>query len=371
MITLKTVVERAVKKARAEQEYNNKTKKDDDLEAFVRDALPAIKVVGAGGAGNNTISRLHEMGIKGAELIAINTDAQQLVYTPADRKMLIGKRLLKGLGAGSDPRLGEQATQEDLEELNEIIKGADLIFVNAGLGGGTGSGSAPVVAETARELGSLTVAIVTLPFSSEGRVRLENAITSLAKLLKTADTIIIIPNDKLLEIAPDLPINAAFKVSDEILANAIKGIAEMITKPGLINLDFNDLKTVLAKGGPAVIGIGESQSDGTPEDRALEAVENALASPLLDVDISDADKALVNVVGGADMTLKEAEMIAEAVASKIHPRAHIIWGAMIDPELPKNMIQTMVVISGGKIPYLQELQEIAEKRLNLDIDFVE
>ncbi|HIP74247.1 MAG TPA: cell division protein FtsZ [Euryarchaeota archaeon] len=371
MITLKTVVERAVKRARAEQAEKDKTKKDDDLEAFMKEALPTIKVVGAGGAGNNTIARLHEMGIKGAELIAVNTDAQQLVYTPADRKILIGKRLLKGLGAGSDPRLGEQATQEDIEEIKEALKGADLVFVTAGLGGGTGSGSAPVIAETARELGALTVAVVTLPFSSEGRVRLENAITALAKLLKTADTIIIIPNDKLLEIAPDLPINAAFKVSDEILANAIKGITEMITKPGLINLDFNDLKTVLAKGGPAVIGMGESQNDGAPEDRALEAVENALASPLLDVDISDATKALVNVVGGADMTLKEAEMIAEAVASKIHPHAHIIWGAMIDPELPKNMIQTMVVISGGKIPYLQELQEIAEKRLNLDIDFVE
>jgi len=239
------------------------------------------------------------------------------------------------------------------------------------LGGGTGSGSAPVIAEISRELGALTVAVVTLPFSSDGKIRLENAITSLSKLMKVSDTIIIIPNDKLLEVAPDLPINAAFKVADEILANAIKGVTEMVTKPGLINLDFADLKTVLEKGGPAVIGIGESSLEGTAEDRALEAVENALTSPLLDVDISTADRALINVVGGADMTLKEAEMIAEAVASKIHPHAHIIWGAMIDEELPKNQIQAMVIISGGKIPYLEELKDIAEKRLNLDIDFVE
>ncbi len=368
---MKTVIDKAVKRARAEQAKAKKTPKDEDLEAFLKEALPVIRVVGTGGAGNNTITRLHEMGVKGAELIAVNTDAQQLIYTPADRKIIIGRRLLGGKGAGSDPRLGEQAAQEDIDEIKEALKGSDLVFITAGLGGGTGSGSAPVIAEAARELGALTVAVVTLPFSSEGRVRLENAIMSLSKLLKAADTIIIIPNDKLLEIAPDLPINAAFKVSDEILANAIKGITEMITKPGLINLDFNDLKTVLSKGGPAVIGLGESQSDGTPEDRALEAVEDALASPLLDVDISDADRALINVVGGTEMTLKEAEMIAEAVASKIHPRAHIIWGAMIDPELPKNLIQTMVVISGGRIPYLQELQDIAEKRLNLDIDFVE
>ncbi len=367
---MKSVVEKAVKRARAEMKARGKAA-DEDLQKFLEEALPVIRVVGTGGAGNNTVSRLQEMGIKGAELIAVNTDAQQLVYTRADRKILIGKRLLRGLGAGSDPKLGEQAAREDEEELRKALEGSDLVFITCGLGGGTGSGSAPVIAEIARELGALTVSVVTLPFSSEGKIRLENAITSLSKLMKNSDTIIIIPNDKLLEVAPDLPINAAFKVADEILANAIKGVTEMVTKPGLINLDFSDLKTVLEKGGPAVIGIGESSLEGTPEDRALEAVENALTSPLLDVDISTADRALINVVGGAEMTLKEAEMIAEAVASKIHPHAHIIWGAMIDEEMPKNQIQTMVIISGGKIPYLEDLKEIAEKKLNLDIDFVE
>ncbi len=370
MMAVKSVVEKAVKRARAEMKAKAKAA-DEDLQKFLEEAMPVIRVVGTGGAGNNTISRLQEMGIKGAELIAVNTDAQQLVYTRADRKILIGKRLLKGLGAGSDPKLGEQAAREDEEELRKALEGSDLVFITCGLGGGTGSGSAPVIAEIAKELGALTVSVVTLPFSSEGKIRLENAITSLSKLMKESDTIIIIPNDKLLEVAPDLPINAAFKVADEILANAIKGVTEMVTKPGLINLDFADLKTVLEKGGPAVIGIGESSLEGTPEDRALEAVENALTSPLLDVDISTADRALINVVGGADMTLKEAEMIAEAVASKIHPHAHIIWGAMIDEELPKNQIQTMVIISGGRIPYLEELKDIAERKLNLDIDFVE
>ncbi len=368
---MKTVVERAVKRAREEMKKKQEKAHDEELDKILQEALPVIKVVGAGGAGNNTISRLHEMGIHGAELIAINSDAQQLLYCRADRKILIGRRLLRGLGAGSDPRLGEQAAREDEDAIREALQGADLVFITCGLGGGTGTGAAPVIAEVAKDIGALTISVVTLPFTSEGKVRLENAILGLSKLIKISDTIIIVPNDKLLEVAPDLPINAAFKVADEILANAIKGITEMITKPGLINLDFADLKTVLEKGGPAVIGIGESSIEGSPEDRALEAVENALSSPLLDIDISDADRALVNVVGGADMTLKEAEMIAEAVASKISPNAHIIWGAMIDEDLPKNTIQAMVVIAGGRIPYLEELKDVAEKRLHLDIDFIE
>ncbi len=368
---MKTVVERAVKRAREEMKQKQKSSHDEELDKILREAMPVIKVVGVGGAGNNTISRLHEMGIHGAELVAVNSDAQQLLYCKADRKILIGRRLLRGLGAGSDPRLGEQAAREDEDSIREILEGSDLVFITCGLGGGTGTGAAPVIAEVAKDIGALTVSVVTLPFTSEGKVRLENAITGLSKLIKVSDTIIIVPNDKLLEVAPDLPINAAFKVADEILANAIKGITEMITKTGLINLDFADLRTVLEKGGPAVIGIGESSAEGSPEDRALEAVENALSSPLLDIDISDADRALINVVGGTDMTLKEAEMIAEAVASKISPNAHIIWGAMIDEDLPKNTIQAMIVIAGGRIPYLEELKEVAEKKLHLDVDFIE
>jgi len=368
---VKSVVERAVKRARKEVKKQEKTSDDEEIEKFLREALPTIKVVGAGGAGCNTINRLHEMGIYGAELIAVNTDAQQLLHTRADRKILIGKKTTKGLGAGSNPALGEQAAREDIEEIRKALEGADLVFITAGLGGGTGSGSAPVIAEVAKELGALTVAVVTLPFTAEGRVRLENAIKALSKLMKEADTIIIIPNDKLLEVAPDLPINAAFKVADEILANAIKGITEMVTKPGLVNVDFADLRTVMERGGPAVIGMGESSSEGSPEERALEAVENAITSPLLDVDISEADRAIVYVIGGTDMTLKEAEMIAEAVSSKISPNAHLIWGAAIDENYPKNQLSVLVIIVGGKIPYLEELRDVAQNRLHLDIDFVE
>ena len=230
--------------------------------------------------------------------------------------------------------------------------GADMAFVLTGLGGGTGTGAAPVVAEIAKEMKALTLGVVTLPFTVEGKKRMENAMTGLANLKKYADTVIVIPNDKILEIAPDLPVNAAFKVADEVLTNAVKGITEMVTKPGLINLDFADLRTILQRGGAAMIGLGESRSSEAGESRALEAVENALTSPLLDVDISDANRALVNVVGGSDMTLREAEMIVETVSAKISNNAHIIWGAMIDDTIPKNQIQAMVVIAGGKFPYL-------------------
>ncbi len=368
---MKSVVEKAVKRARKESKKSARLSEDEEIERFLKEAVPTIKVVGTGGAGCNTINRLNEMGIYGAELIAINTDAQHLLHTRADRKVLIGKRTTKGLGAGSNPDLGEQAAREDMEDIRKALEGADLVFITAGLGGGTGSGSAPIIAEIAKDIGALAVAIVTLPFTAEGRVRLENAVKSLSKLIKETDTIIIIPNDKLLEVAPDLPMNAAFKVADEILANAIKGITEVIMKPGLVNLDFADLRTVMEKGGPAVIGMGESSLDSSPEERALEAVENALTSPLLDVDISEADRAIVNVIGGTEMTLKEAEMIAEAVSSKISPNAHLIWGAMIDENYPKNQISVLVIVVGGKIPYLEELKEIAQNRLSLDIDFVE
>ncbi|MCX6804362.1 MAG: cell division protein FtsZ, partial [Candidatus Diapherotrites archaeon] len=205
----------------------------------------------------------------------------------------------------------------------------------------------------AKSCKALTVAVVTLPFTVEGKKRMENAMYGLERLQEHTDTIIVIPNDKILEIAPDLPINAAFKVADEVLTNAVKGITEMVTKPGLINLDFADLRTILSRGGAAMIGLGESTRSESGEARALEAVENALTSPLLDVDISGANRALVNVSGGTDMTLREAELIVETVSTKIHSSSHIIWGAMVDENLPKNHIQAMVVIAGGRFPYLE------------------
>ncbi|MBI5884534.1 cell division protein FtsZ, partial [archaeon] len=206
-----------------------------------------------------------------------------------------------------------------------------------------------------------------------GKVRMTNALDCLQSLKKNADTVIVIPNDKILEVAPDLPVNAAFKVADEVLTNAVKGITEMITKPGLVNLDFADLKTVLERGGAAMIGLGESASEKASDARALEAVENALTSPLLDVDIADAGRALINVIGGSDMTLREAEMIVEAVSSRIHPNAHIIWGAMIDDDMKKNTIQAMVIIAGAKFPYLEHaksVETLGPQEDDIDLDFV-
>lgn len=346
---------------------------DDELKATLEQAMAKIKVVGCGGSGNNTMNRMCEIGIHGAELIALNTDVQHLIVTNADKKVLIGKDLTRGLGAGSNPDVGESAAKEGIDDIAAVLEDADLVFITCGLGGGTGTGSAPIVAQVAKDVGALTVGIVTLPFSVEGRKRMENALGGLKKFTKDCDTVIVIPNDKLLEIVPELPLNAAFKVADEVLSNAVKGITEMITKPGLVNLDFADVRTILGKGGAAMIGLGESSLDSSGEGRALEAVEEALNSPLLDVDVSEANRALVNVIGGADMTLREAEVICEAVASKIHQNSHIIWGAMIEENMPKKVIKTMVLISGGKIPYLDidtgELKQTEKE--DLDIDYVE
>ncbi len=331
--------------------------KEEDLIALLEKAQARIRVVGCGGGGCNTIQRMSEVGIIGAETYAINTDAQDLLKVAADRKILIGRKLTRGLGAGSDPSVGEAAARESLDELIETFADSDLLFITCGMGGGTGTGSAPIIAEIAKEVKALTIGVVTLPFTVEGRTRMEHALQGLSRLRKNADTVIVIPNDKILEIAPDLPLNTAFKVADEVLTNAVKGITEMVTKPGLINLDFADLRTILHHGGAAMIGLGESRSERASDSRALEAVENALTSPLLDVDISGANKALVNVIGGADMTLREAEMIVEAVSAKISPNAHIIWGAMIEENIPRNQIQAMVVIAGGRFPYLDNVEE--------------
>jgi cell division protein FtsZ len=345
----------------------NSSHSDDELVSMLEANQAKIMVVGCGGGGCNTIERMNEVGIKGALTFAVNTDAQDLLSTRADKKLLVGKKLTRGLGSGSDPQIGESAANESAEELKDILSESDLVFITCGLGGGTGTGCAPVVAEIAKALKALTVAIVTLPFTVEGRKRMENAMNGLEKLQENTDTIIVIPNDKILEIAPDLPINAAFKVADEVLTNAVKGITEMVTKPGLINLDFADLRTILSRGGAAMIGLGESSRGESSESRALEAVENALTSPLLDVDITNATRALINVTGGSDMTLREAEMIVETVSTKIHASSHIIWGAMVDESLPKNQIQAMVVIAGGKFPYLEDTNSSGE--IDLGIEF--
>jgi len=319
------------------------TSEDEELRRVLAGLKTNIKVVGCGGGGTNTINRIVEEGIVGADLYALNSDAQHLLTIHAPHKILIGRRSTRGLGAGSIPQVGEEAAIEAEEEIRAAMQGADIVFVTLGLGGGTGTGSGPVVARIARELGALTIAIVTQPFQAEGVVRMQNAEYGLDRLQEFTDTVIVVPNDKLLEIVPRLPLNAAFKVADEILMRSIKGIIEIITKVGLVNLDFADLKTIMKGGGVAVIGLGESDS----EDRASEAVYEALHSPLLDVDITDASGALINVTGGEDMTVTEAEKVAAEVHDMINTQAKIIWGAMIDPEL-EHTIRVMLVITGVK-----------------------
>ena len=318
----------------------------EELEEIQRRARARIVVVGCGGSGGNTISRMMQVGIVGAETIALNTDAQDLLYTVADKKILIGKDVTGGLGAGNDPVLGEQAARDDEAMIKDHIYGADMVFVTCGLGGGTGTGASPVVAEVAKKLDALTVGVVTLPFTVEGKRRRKNAEEGLAKLRAVTDTVIVIANDKLLETAPDLSMGAAFKVADQLLMDAVKGITETITVPGLVNLDFADVSTVLKNDGIAMIGIGESDT----ENRALEAVEEALRSPLLDVDISGAKGALVNVVGSSDMTLEEAERALSKVSEVLDPEAQLIWGAQISEEM-KNAVRVMVVLTGVYSPH--------------------
>ncbi len=335
---------------------------DAELLKFIESAKPKIYIVGTGGSGSNTISRMAETNIEGATLIAMNTDAQHLVRVKSQRKLLLGKKATRGLGAGSDPRIGEEATHESKEDIRHMLGDSQLVFITCGLGGGTGTGSAPLIAHEAKEAGALTIGIVTLPFSTEGRLRMRNALEGLHKLKKATDTTIIIPNDKLLNIAPDLPLNMAFKVSDEVLANATKGIIEMVTKPGMVNIDFADLKSVLKDSGYAVIGVGESANIQT-KDRAIIAVENTLKSPLLDVDLGTAKKALVNIVGGQDMTLREAESVFQEVSSRISDDAMLKWGARIEPNMQKSALKVMVVMGG--VEYANYTEEGIKSKVGL------
>jgi len=347
------------------------TEIDAELEALLAQQKTRIKVVGCGGGGNNTINRIAEVGIKGAETIAINTDAQDLLYTTADKKILIGRETTRGLGAGSNPRLGEEAAREQELDIKKAIENSDMVFVTCGLGGGTGTGSAPVVAQLGKKMGALVVGVVTLPFSMEGNKRWENAQIGLEKLEQVVDTLIVIPNEKLIELCPDLPLHTAFKVADEILTNSVKGIAELVTRAGLVNLDFADIKAIMSDGGVALIGVGESDT----EDRAIEAVQKAIENPLLSVDISGATGALINVAGGEDMTLDEARTVVDSVAQRLDENARIIWGAQIYKDLQKT-IRVMLVITGVKSEQIiGKAERITDKRKReieneLGIEFV-
>lgn len=339
--------------SKEESDKEKKIYKDEETDEELKEVLRGLKtniyIVGLGGAGCNTINRISEEGITGAELIAANTDAQDLLTVRANRKVLMGKRITRGLGAGAKPEIGMKAAEEATDKFEDILEGADIIFLTCGLGGGTGTGSIGPVANVAKETGALTIAILTKPFEAEGKSRAENARWGIERVKGNVDTVITIPNDKLLELVPRLSLNKAFKVADEILMRSIKGMTEIVTKPGLVNLDYNDLKTVMEGAGEAMIGMGESSASG--EQRAIEAIDEAINSPLLDVDISGARGALLNVTGGSDMTVQEAEKVAEEIESRISPDAKIIWGCRVDPTLEDKM-RVLLVATGVKSKHI-------------------
>ena len=344
---------------------------DEELADVVKDLETKITVVGCGGAGGNTVTRMTEEGIHGAKLVATNTDAQHLAdEVAADTKILIGKKRTGGRGAGSVPKIGEEAAQENIEDIQGSIDGSDMVFVTAGLGGGTGTGAAPVVAQAAQEAGALTISIVTIPFTAEGERRRANADAGLERLRAVSDTVIVVPNDRLLDYAPSMPLQDAFKICDRVLMRSVKGMTELITKPGLVNVDFADVRTIMENGGVAMIGLGESDS----ENKAQDSIRSALRSPLLDVEFDGANSALVNVVGGPDMSIEEAEGVVEEIYDRIDPDARIIWGASVNQEFEGKM-ETMIVVTGVESPQIygksEAEQERASRELGDDIDYVE
>ena len=306
-----------------------------------------IKVIGVGGGGNNAVNRMIESGLQGVQFISINTEDQVLEVSKADAKIQIGEKLTRGLGAGANPSIGEQAALESKEEIIKALQGADMVFVTAGMGGGTGTGAAPVVAECAKELGALTVAVVTKPFAFEGKRRKEQAEKGAAYLKEKVDTIITIPNDKLLQIIDKkTPLKDAFVVADDVLRQGVQGISDLITTTGLINHDFADVKTIMSDQGEAIMGIGT----GSGESRATDAVEQAIHSPLLETSIDGAQSILLNVTGGPDISLYEINEAAEKVAEAVDPDANIIFGSVIDPDMEDSIRITVVATGFGKEP---------------------
>jgi cell division protein FtsZ len=301
--------------------------------------LAVIKVVGIGGGGVNAVNRMIEVGLKGVEFIAINTDAQALLMSDADVKLDVGRELTRGLGAGAAPDVGRQAAEDHRDEIEEVLKGADMVFVTAGEGGGTGTGGAPVVASVARSLGALTIGVVTRPFSFEGRRRAQSAEDGIDALRAEVDTLIVIPNDRLLSISDrNVSVMDAFKSADQVLLSGVQGITDLITTPGLINLDFADVKSVMTNAGSALMGIGHARGD----DRAAVAAEMAIASPLLEASMDGAHGVLLNISGGSDLGLFEINEAAQLVADAAHPDANIIFGAVIDDALGDEVRVTVI-----------------------------
>ena len=330
-----------------------------------QNTFASIKVVGCGGGGNNAVNRMVDAGLRGVEFISINTDRQALGQSNASVKIQIGEKLTKGLGAGAIPEVGRRAAEESREEIAQALKGADLVFITAGMGGGTGTGAAPVVAEIARDLGALTIAVVTKPFSFEGKQRMKNAEAGIAELKQHVDTLVVIPNDRLLQVVnKGTTMLEAFRIADDVLRQGIQGISDLIAVPAMINLDFADVKTVMESGGMAHMGIGI----GSGENRLVEAAKNAIASPLLETNIEGARAVLINVTGGADISIVDINEAANLIMEEADPDANIIFGAGIDETMGEDVRITVIATGFEKTPFptkepAKKPREIEHERL--------
>src|SRR3989338_4333050 len=359
---MKSIIENAV---------THTEKTEDRLEEF---ASPKIMVIGTGGAGCNAVNRIANMGVSGAQLVAVNTDKQHLaIINDEITKILIGKSVTRGLGAGGYPEIGAKAAEVSMSALEEVLQGVDMLFISAGMGGGTGTGSAPIVAEIAKEQGAIVIAMVTYPFALE-KARLIKAEEGIDTLRNVCDTVVVIDKNRLVELVPNLPIQDAFKVADEVVARTVRGITETITQPSLINLDYADVRSVMSSHGLSVIAVGESKS----VDKVNEVVEDTLKNALLDVDIAGATGCLIHITGGPELTLGEANEVGELLTERIDPKAMVIWGARVDPTF-ENRMEVISIFTGVHSPYIKGRdEEVVEARSsrgasrkgNLDIDYI-
>ena len=340
----------------------------DENNNVMLDGAATIKVIGIGGAGNNAVNRMVESGIKGVEFITVNTDRQALLLSKAPSKIQIGEKITRGLGAGANPDIGAQAAEESKSEIAEALRGADMVFVTAGMGGGTGTGAAPIVAATAKEMGILTIGVVTKPFNYEKKKRLSQAERGVESLKGKVDTLVVIPNDKLLQIIDrKTSIVEAFKMADDVLRQGVQGISDLIAIPGLVNLDFADVKTIMLNTGMAHMGIGRASG----ENRAEDAAKQAIQSPLLETSIEGARGVIINITGGANLGLHEVNTAAELVQRSVDPEANIIFGAVIDESLDEDIIITVIATgfekepgSGANIPVGDIVEKAWDKKIN-------
>ena len=337
-------------------------------ENVMLDGTATIKVIGVGGAGNNAVNRMVDSGIKGVEFITVNTDRQALLLSKAASKIQIGEKITRGLGAGANPDIGAQAAEESKSEIAEALRGADMVFVTAGMGGGTGTGAAPIIAATAKEMGILTIGVVTKPFTFEGKKRLSQAERGVESLKGKVDTLVVIPNDKLLQIIDrKTSIVEAFKMADDVLRQGVQGISDLIAIPGLVNLDFADVKTIMLNTGMAHMGIGRASG----ENRAEDAAKQAIQSPLLETSIEGARGVIINITGGANLGLHEVNTAAELVQRSVDPEANIIFGAVIDESLDEDIVITVIATGfekeqgiGNSIPVGEIVEKAWDKKIN-------